>query len=319
MNFQQNNWLLDEVMPNTTGNEFKIIAAVARQSLGWQCGGVVLSLSDFQELTGMSRPSVTSNIEKAIKSGFITQEEHGQGYVYRCVASKETLLVKHPEQLRIFTSDSKETLPEQERNFTSSGKETLPATSSPKEEKVITVEESNAPAPVHFQAFEAQANGYSKTEQPYAEVIAKIVRNPQKTAEVKDLVAMAIGFDLKPNDLWDLFGDKKSFWYLVSHGKKDGLPPYIANIVSDLKTAILWQKQQASKPQEQDENLILELFEQVKAFARGKLSKDKVDPRAQAAVAKDTALYYDIKNNLTNQNERFILDRFKGNLSYVHH
>lgn len=138
MNYQQSNWLMDTVMPQVDNGAFKIIAAVARQSLGYQYSGVTLSVTDFQELTGMSRPTVINNIQKAVNKGFIRQEEEGQGFSYWPIASKEILLVKYQDQLRNFTSDSKESLPvnaqSSKESLPPTSKESLPDTSSPKED-----------------------------------------------------------------------------------------------------------------------------------------------------------------------------------------
>ena len=161
-----------------------------------------------------------------------------------------------------------------------------------------------------------QSEPVSTTEQKYIEAVKSVVCNPQDVKTIRLVANDAIGYDLEPEDIISLFGEN-SYWYQVSFGR-DGKPPYAKNVLNELRAAVMWRNEQANKPPEQDDDLVSKLFQQIKEFARGRLSKSEVDPRAQAAVARDTALYYDIKNNLTNQNERFVYDRFKANLSYVH-
>lgn len=253
MNYKQSNWLTDEVMPNTTGNEFKIVAAVARQSLGWQCGGVVLSLSDLQHLTGMSRPSVISNTEKAVKSGHIAQEPHGQGFVYRCVASKEILLVKHPDQLRIFTTDSKETLPEGLNSFTSSGKETLPLTSGPKEEKEVFKEreKEGRPAPIiDYDMNDALAsNGMSIHDREQVAFFVELFKSKCIPVSYKNQLESAIKAIKHKVTPQEAVGISNGYWSRSGYGK--GPRPYPSQVADHVETYREWVsngKPKAGKP-----------------------------------------------------------------------
>lgn len=87
MNYQQINWLTDEVMPKTDGSVYKVVSAVARKTWGWNKATDTISISQFMELTGIAnRTNMIRAIQKAIDDGYITREENGQQYDYRMTA-----------------------------------------------------------------------------------------------------------------------------------------------------------------------------------------------------------------------------------------
>ena len=62
--------------------ELKVCLAIARQTFGWHKEGDRLSLSQLEELTGLSRQGVINGINAAIKNGLIVRTQKGQGYIY---------------------------------------------------------------------------------------------------------------------------------------------------------------------------------------------------------------------------------------------
>lgn len=87
------NWLFDEVMPRARPNTYKVVSAVIRCTVGWKKECDVISLSQFQSITGIKgRSNIINAIQDAIDCGFITRSESGQSYSYS--ASHEIGLVE---------------------------------------------------------------------------------------------------------------------------------------------------------------------------------------------------------------------------------
>lgn len=63
--------------------ELKVTLAIMRQTFGWHKEEDVLSLSELQRLTGLSRQGVIDGIELGIKRRSIVRKPHGQSFVYR--------------------------------------------------------------------------------------------------------------------------------------------------------------------------------------------------------------------------------------------
>lgn len=72
------NELFDIVMSRLSGNEFKVLATIFRKTYGWvdegnSCYKIKdeISLSQFIELTGLSKNAVKRNLKKLIKKGYV--------------------------------------------------------------------------------------------------------------------------------------------------------------------------------------------------------------------------------------------------------
>jgi len=114
------NWLFDVVMPDAKPNTFKVVAAVERKTAGWGKKQDKISLSQFQDLTGIAnRTTLCRAIQDALDNGYINRVKVGATYVYS-TPSTETVLGGY-------------------RNSTSSGTETVPVAST---ETVPTKEQS---------------------------------------------------------------------------------------------------------------------------------------------------------------------------------
>jgi len=84
MNYQQTNWLFDEVMPQVSGNAFKIICAVARKTWGWNKNADAISISQFADMLGTSsRSNTIRSINAALETGFISRTKSKRQSIYR--------------------------------------------------------------------------------------------------------------------------------------------------------------------------------------------------------------------------------------------
>lgn len=76
------NVILDN-MASMTSAEFSVVMAICRQTFGWHKKSEKLSVTQIEQLTGLSAPTVRDGIAAALKDGWITRRPAGQTYVYR--------------------------------------------------------------------------------------------------------------------------------------------------------------------------------------------------------------------------------------------
>lgn len=75
--------LLDELMPEIASlAELKVTLAIARRTFGWGLEERLLSLSDLQGLTGLSRQSVQAGVTLALQRGYVGRRRVGHGFLY---------------------------------------------------------------------------------------------------------------------------------------------------------------------------------------------------------------------------------------------
>jgi len=65
------NVLLDELMSEMRPGEFMVTMVIARKTIGWHKRSDTISLSQFEELTGLSRQGVINSINDGIERGTI--------------------------------------------------------------------------------------------------------------------------------------------------------------------------------------------------------------------------------------------------------
>lgn len=75
-------------------SELKVVLAIIRQTFGWHRGEDRISLTRFQQLTGLSRQAVIDGVRSAERHGIIAGRQVGQHIFYR-------LLVNDLDQLPI--------------------------------------------------------------------------------------------------------------------------------------------------------------------------------------------------------------------------
>lgn len=76
------NIILDDLLPKMGEAELRVILAIARQTFGWHKASDRISLSQLQEITGMSRPGVLSGISAGLERGIIVRRQEKHSYRY---------------------------------------------------------------------------------------------------------------------------------------------------------------------------------------------------------------------------------------------
>ena len=105
------------------------------------------------------------------------------------------------------------------------------------------------PVPAHIRGFNAMyAERKSPAQSAMEQMIAGIVRNPTNREGIADAALLAVGFDLSTQDVSEFFGDGSVFWYQVSHGQRDHMPPYAKNIETELRAAVKWRRDGSRLP-----------------------------------------------------------------------
>jgi len=95
---QTPNDLFDEHMRDMKETELKVVLAIIRKTFGFHRTRVRISLSDLQEITGLSRQGVISGAEAAELHGFITKQNDGGVIIYHLVVKNLDQVVKNLDQ-----------------------------------------------------------------------------------------------------------------------------------------------------------------------------------------------------------------------------
>jgi len=85
---QTPNLFLDEHLPEMGHAETKVVLAIIRQTFGWHKQQDRISVTQFEDLTGLSRQGVQNGISDALERGVIGRTECGQGYEYFLVVNE---------------------------------------------------------------------------------------------------------------------------------------------------------------------------------------------------------------------------------------
>lgn len=78
-----NEWFDKWLREVETDAENKVVQIVMRFTFGWHDYSAGITITQFQELTGLSRSAVVEGIKAAIKHGFVEREVDGHGRIYR--------------------------------------------------------------------------------------------------------------------------------------------------------------------------------------------------------------------------------------------
>jgi hypothetical protein len=112
------NAFLDEVLPRIDSlGELKVSLIVIRKTLGWHKDTDLISLSQLQRLTGLTRPTILRGIEMALRRGTIFRRAVGGSYRYG--------LLEDPARWSP-PGRGKDSLPGRSNSFTRGGKAPLP-------------------------------------------------------------------------------------------------------------------------------------------------------------------------------------------------
>lgn len=123
------NLILDDIMRYMDGAELKVTLAIARQTFGFHREKIKLTISDIEELTSLSRPSVTTALDVGIRRNMIRRDTESDGkFSYSLVINDEVLATskKNLPVKRFYREGSKDILPPTVKEFYRDGKETLP-------------------------------------------------------------------------------------------------------------------------------------------------------------------------------------------------
>lgn len=138
---QTPNYLLDHLSEVKSEAELKVILAIVRKTFGWHKDRDVLSLTQLQTLTGLSRRSVIDGTEAAVTHGWIDRIPAGRSFSYALVVrdSEETALSDSEETAPTSALDSAESSPKLVQKVHTQKKE--------KETKDLNKKPSGADAP----------------------------------------------------------------------------------------------------------------------------------------------------------------------------
>jgi hypothetical protein len=108
-----------DAMSQMKGSVLQVVLAVARKTVGYSNGNGgrkewdMISLSQFSEMTGLSRPAINVALHEAVTNGWIERRERGQSFEYGLVKKVNQLeKLTSKESLPVEPETSKESLPE---------------------------------------------------------------------------------------------------------------------------------------------------------------------------------------------------------------
>lgn len=119
------NWLIDR-MPELTAPAVKVLVLVARKTIGWNRESDVISLSQFAQGTGLTRPTIVKAIGELETAQLIRVErisQHGVSWnAYSIVDAESTLITSEVSATDVlvvneFNQGSKNDLPEVVNEF----------------------------------------------------------------------------------------------------------------------------------------------------------------------------------------------------------
>lgn len=79
---QMPNVILDEMMCDMSGAEFKVVMAICRKTFGWHKVRDRISISQLMKITGLGNSTVIEATSKAIERGIIERFPIGQSFAY---------------------------------------------------------------------------------------------------------------------------------------------------------------------------------------------------------------------------------------------
>ena len=80
--FQMANGLVDHWLPRLSGSALKVYLAVVRKTRGWQKQVDLISVSQFERMTGLSRPTVRTALDELLGAGLICTDRTGRINAY---------------------------------------------------------------------------------------------------------------------------------------------------------------------------------------------------------------------------------------------
>lgn len=93
------NALLDNLMKDMGEAELRVVLAISRKTFGWHKDKDKISLTQLQDITGLSRQGVINGIDAGIERGIILKEPDGVSFIYSLIIedADETSQRSRPE------------------------------------------------------------------------------------------------------------------------------------------------------------------------------------------------------------------------------
>lgn len=124
------NLILDDLIIYMSGAELKVTLAIARQTFGYHRERHPLTITELEQLTGLSRPAVVEAIDTGERRNLIKRERLDDGrWAYSLVINNDVLAVGKeslPEPVKKVNHIGKESLPPSVKKVYRSGNKTLP-------------------------------------------------------------------------------------------------------------------------------------------------------------------------------------------------
>lgn len=86
-NYTQTPNTLFDLMPTMSNQELRVTLAIIRKTKGWHKQEDELSLTQLQEVTGLSRQGVINGVKQALKRGTVYRKPSGRSYKYGLVVN----------------------------------------------------------------------------------------------------------------------------------------------------------------------------------------------------------------------------------------
>lgn len=84
------NLLLDRVMPHLSDTEFRVLAVIVRQTLGWQQKAQWLSHSLLKRSTGRESAAISRAVDQLVKRGLIIVRDQGDRRVHQAAERRRS-------------------------------------------------------------------------------------------------------------------------------------------------------------------------------------------------------------------------------------
>lgn len=279
MNYQQSNWLIDIVMPQVSGNAYKVIVLVARKTWGWQQQTEKISVTDFQEAMGVARATAASAIDEALASGFIRRVKASNSFSYSMSNVPDFSTVQKQERAK-----------KQNDNSSDSSTTNVPEISTPpsyiknkikeqKEDRAHGPEVTAVPPGGNIDDYDEEL---IQMETVLGQVVAESLFFEEHRQRIREGGKALLAQGHTPEEVALCFGEGDTWWYTVSHGRK-GEKPWVSNVVGSIATALNWRARGA--PALSNETDRDQLFQKVvKPYAIGRIRWQDLKPEEQQLI-----------------------------------
>lgn len=202
------NWYIDNVMPKVSSGATTVFMIICRQTIGWQKESDTISLSQFMQFTGLTKPTVIKAIKELTAVGVIVVTTENNTSCYTITEpSQNTLPITSKESL-----PSKKSLPEPVKLF---DQEVVKNIDTQKKGKNIGKKSTSATRDVRIDSWQLQTyRELVHLQVPHAlrDIVIATVVDPERWRIV---ITEWIGRGFRPNSITGMLD-----WY------EKGIPNY---------------------------------------------------------------------------------------------